>query len=43
LTSRGMAKAVSLGVKVSDLSIDAIIKNPDCCDLVLMQHQLSAM
>ena len=34
LQSRGMTKAVSLGVKVSDLSIDAIIKDPDCCDLV---------
>lgn len=34
LASRGMSKAISLGVKVSDLSIDAIIKDPDCCDLV---------
>lgn len=34
LGSRGMCKASSLGVKCSDLSIDAIIKNPDCCDLV---------
>jgi len=34
LSSRGMTKAVSLGVKVSDLSIDAIIKDSDCCDLV---------
>ncbi len=34
LSSPGMAKAISLGVKVSDESINAIIKNPDCCDLV---------
>ena len=34
LGSRGMSKAISLGVKVSDLSIDAITKDPDCCDLV---------
>lgn len=34
LTSRGIAKAVSLGVKVSDLSIEAIVRKPDCCDLV---------
>jgi len=34
LSSPGMAKAVSLGVKVSDQSINAIINNPDCCDLV---------
>lgn len=32
--SRGIAKAIHKGVKVSDLSIGAIIKNPDCCDLV---------
>jgi acetaldehyde dehydrogenase (acetylating) len=29
-----MAKAISLGVKVSDESINAIIKDPTCCDLV---------
>lgn len=34
LASRGMAKAISLGVEISDLSIDAIVNNPDCCDLV---------
>lgn len=34
LKSHGIAKAISMGVKVSDLSIDAIIKDPDCCDLV---------
>lgn len=34
LSSRGMSKAIALGVPVSDLSIDAIIKNPDCCNLV---------
>lgn len=34
LSSPGMAKAISLGVKVSDQSINAIIKDPDCCDLV---------
>lgn len=34
LSSPGMAKAISLGVKVSDQSIDAIVKDPDCCDLV---------
>lgn len=34
LSSPGMAKAISLGVKVSDQSINAIVKDPDCCDLV---------
>ncbi len=34
LSSPGMAKAINLGVKVSDKSIDAIVKDPDCCDLV---------
>lgn len=34
LASRGMARARSLGVQISDLGIDAIVKNPDCCDLV---------
>jgi acetaldehyde dehydrogenase (acetylating) len=34
LSSRGMSKALSLGVKVSDQSIDAIIKDPELCDLV---------
>lgn len=34
LQSHGMAKALSLGVKISDLSINEIVKNPSCCDLV---------
>ena len=34
LSSQGMAKAISMGVKVSDQSINAITINPDCCDLV---------
>ncbi|HEY3419536.1 MAG TPA: acetaldehyde dehydrogenase (acetylating) [Methanomassiliicoccales archaeon] len=34
LGTPGMNKANSLGVKVSDLSIDAIERNPDICDLV---------
>jgi len=34
LSSRGMSKALSLGVNVSNQGIDAIIKNPDCCDIV---------
>jgi acetaldehyde dehydrogenase (acetylating) len=34
LSSQGMAKAISMGIKVSDESIKAIEKNPDCCDLV---------
>jgi len=34
LSSPGMAKAISLGVKVSDQSINAIVKDPDCCELV---------
>jgi len=34
LASPGMAKANSLGVPISDRSIDAIIQNPDCCELV---------
>jgi acetaldehyde dehydrogenase (acetylating) len=34
LASPGMAKAISMGVRVSDESIQAIEKNPDCCDLV---------
>lgn len=33
-TSPGITKAVSLGVKVSDLSIEALQRDPDCCDLV---------
>lgn len=34
LSSPGMAKAISMGIKVSDESIQAIVKNPDLCDLV---------
>lgn len=34
LNSRGMSKALSLGVPLSDKGIDAIIENPGCCDLV---------
>lgn len=34
LGSPGMAKAMSLGVRVSDQGIDALIREPDCCDLV---------
>ncbi|TGN08028.1 acetaldehyde dehydrogenase (acetylating) [Leptospira ilyithenensis] len=32
--SAGLAKAISLGIKVSDRSIKAIEENPDVCDLV---------
>lgn len=34
LASPGMVKAHSLGVAISDQSIDAIVQNPDSCDLV---------
>ena len=34
LSSQGISKAIGLGVKVSDLSIDAILNDPDCCELV---------
>lgn len=34
LQSKGMAKALSLGVKISDQSLDAIVKDPSICDLV---------
>lgn len=34
LSSRGMAKALSLNVSVSNQGIDAIINNPECCDIV---------
>ncbi len=34
LASAGMLKAHSLGIKISDQSIDAIVQDPDCCDLV---------
>jgi acetaldehyde dehydrogenase (acetylating) len=32
--SQGMVKAAGLGVRTSDRSIDAIVKDPACCDLV---------
>lgn len=34
LASRGVARAAAMGVPVSDKSIDAIIQDPDVCDLV---------
>ncbi len=34
LGSAGMLKAHSLGIKISDQSIDAIVRNPDCCEIV---------
>jgi len=34
LSSSGMTKANSLGVPISDKSIDAILQAPDCCELV---------
>ena len=34
LASRGVARAAAMGVPVSDKSIDAIVENPDVCDLV---------
>ncbi|HEY4797585.1 MAG TPA: acetaldehyde dehydrogenase (acetylating) [Bacteroidia bacterium] len=34
LSSPGIAKAKSLGVKISDQSIQAIVNEPDSCDLV---------
>lgn len=34
LSSPGMAKAISMGVPVSDESISAIEKNPGCCEVV---------
>ena len=34
LSSRGVARAAAMGVPVSDTSIDAIIEDPDVCDLV---------
>ena len=34
LSTPGMAKAISLGIPVSDESIQAIVKKPDICDLV---------
>lgn len=34
LSSKGMSKALSLNVNVSNQGSDAIIKNPDCCEIV---------
>jgi acetaldehyde dehydrogenase len=34
LSSPGMNKANSLGVKISNLGVEAIVRDPDCCDLV---------
>ena len=34
LASPGMVKAHSLGVPISDRSIEALVDNPDCCELV---------
>jgi len=34
LLSAGMKKATDFGIAISDKSIDAIINDPDCCDLV---------
>lgn len=34
LTSKGMVRATSLGIPVSDKSIDALVADPDVCDLV---------
>lgn len=34
LNSKGMSKALRLGIPLSDKGIDAIIENPNCCDLV---------
>lgn len=44
LSSPGMAHANSMGVPISDKSIDAIAQNPNCCELVFdatsaMDHQ----
>lgn len=33
-TSYGLTKARSMGINISDMSIDAIVNNPDCCDIV---------
>ncbi|MBU2647043.1 acetaldehyde dehydrogenase (acetylating) [bacterium] len=47
LSSPGMRKASSLGVHISDRSIDAIIDDPTCCELVFdattaIYHQKNA-
>src|SRR5436309_9872067 len=33
-TSTGMTKANSLGVKTSAMGVEAILRDPDCCDVV---------
>ena len=35
LSSPGMTRANSLGVRTSALGVEAILKDPECCDLVL--------
>lgn len=47
LSSKGMSRAVSLGVTVSDQGIQAIQSRPDCCDIVFdctsaMSHKIHA-
>ncbi|NVN98802.1 MAG: acetaldehyde dehydrogenase (acetylating) [Geobacteraceae bacterium] len=47
LSSKGMSRAVSLGVPVSDQGIQAIQNRPDCCDIVFdctsaMSHKIHA-
>lgn len=47
LSSKGLAKALSMNVPVSNQGIEAIVRNPDCCDLVFdatsaLSHQLHA-
>lgn len=47
LFSKGMSRAVSLGVAVSDQGIQAIQNKPDCCDIVFdctsaMSHKVHA-
>lgn len=34
LSSPGMKKAIDLGIPISDKSIESIVQEPDCCDLV---------
>jgi len=34
LGSGGMARAINLGVRISDHSVEAIVDEPDCCDIV---------
>jgi acetaldehyde dehydrogenase (acetylating) len=47
LASRGMKKAIDLGVPISDQKIDAFIKQPGACEIVFdctnaMSHQIHA-